>query len=75
MALAEMSSQVAEKYNARMDAKKEQMPQIKEELTYFKNEKFKNRVAELCQWCILQLGNSIYIQIIYFKMDLKESLF
>ena len=29
--------------------------EIRNQLTYFKNEKFKYRVAELCQWCVIQL--------------------
>ncbi len=56
MALAEKSSQVAEKYAARMNIKKEGVAEVKSGLTYFKNEEFKNRVAELCQWCNFQLN-------------------
>jgi len=55
MALAEMSSKAAEKFNARMKIKNEGLIEVKSGLTYFKNERFKHRVAELCQWCTIQL--------------------
>lgn len=60
MALAETSTRVAEKFNSRMRLKEDALPEIIAELKYFKNEKFKKRVAELCFWCVLQLGNLTY---------------
>ncbi len=56
MALAETSTRIAERFHSRMRLREEAVPEIMAELKYFKNEKFKRRVAELCHWCVLQLG-------------------
>lgn len=45
-----------QKYQTRMGAKKEQIGTIMPDLSNFKNESFKLRVAELIQWSMLQLG-------------------
>jgi len=45
-----------EKYETRMQAKKDQIQSLLPNLHYFKNESFKFRVAELIQWISVQLG-------------------
>lgn len=57
MEMAERSTRLQEKFTTRMKAKSDQVKEIMTELTYFQNESFKKRVAELLQWCVLQLGN------------------
>ena len=61
MELAETSPVAAQKFQARMIGKNEQVPIIKMELKHFKNLHFKQRVAEMCQWCLLQSGHYIII--------------
>ena len=59
MEMAQNSERCAERFESRRRLKEEQVPLIKNELKYFKNEKFKQKVAVLCQWCVLQLSNFI----------------
>jgi hypothetical protein len=56
MQKAEGNLKMQEIFSTRMEAKKEQVDIVKEELHYFKNETFRNRVAELLQWSIIHLG-------------------
>jgi hypothetical protein len=50
MSKAEESATHAQKFELRMLSKREQVESIKAELSNFKNEKFKTKVAEFLQW-------------------------
>ena len=50
MTQAESSVTHAQKFELRMESKREQMELIKKELSNFKNEKFKTKVAEFLYW-------------------------
>lgn len=50
MAKAEGNFTQAQKFELRMLSKRQQMDMIKQELTNFKNDKFKTKVAEFLQW-------------------------
>lgn len=50
MTKAEGSFTDAQKFELRMLSKREQVDTIKQELSNFKNEKFKTKVAEFLQW-------------------------
>ena len=53
-----------------MDLKTSQMETILDELTYFKNDIFRKRVAELLQWAMLNSGISL-IYLIYLLIFIK----
>ena len=55
MSKAEGNFSQAQKFELRMHSKREQVEQIKHELTNFKNDKFRTRVAELLQWIVFVL--------------------
>lgn len=50
MTKAEGSITHAQKFELRMESKREQVDMIKQELSNFKNEKFKTKVAEFLYW-------------------------
>lgn len=50
MTKAEGNISQAQKFELRMQSKKEQVDAIKSELSNFKNEKFKTKVAEFLYW-------------------------
>jgi hypothetical protein len=50
MTKAEGNISQAQKFELRMSSKKEQVDTIKKELSNFKNEKFKTKVAEFLYW-------------------------
>ena len=56
MSRAEMHSGVKEKLTARMEARREQVAVIKNQLSNMKNVEFKNLTADFLQWCMLQSG-------------------
>jgi hypothetical protein len=62
------------KYTSRMQARKEQCEKIKANLYNFKNEKFKAKVAELLQWCMLQVDPPKLLYDHYFSNELKLNL-
>lgn len=75
MARAEGLLTLQEKYVTRMTAKTDQINRILPHLGFFKNQKFKFQVAELIQWCLLQLDPpKLYTQTfsVTLKLNLEE---
>lgn len=73
MSKAESNFSNSQKFELRMSSKKEQVQKIREELTNFKNEKFKTRVAEFLCWINLVL-NQTELFSNHFPSDLKNYL-
>lgn len=70
---AEGSFAQAQQFELRMESKKQQVHQIKKELSNFKNDKFKAKVAEFIYWINYILDSStIFSQ--KFPTDLKSYL-
>lgn len=70
---AEGSFTQAQQFELRMQSKKEQVHQIKKELSNFKNDKFKTKVAEFIYWINFILDSpGIFSQ--KFPSDLKNYL-
>ena len=73
MSKAEGNLSQAQKFELRMLSKKEQTDVIKQELSNFKNEKFRTKVAEFLQWISFQLDPpSMFTQ--KYPSDLKACL-